>query len=276
MDYAQIGLGLALSTAIGGLAFWRRSLSPSGWLGAILVGTITFGFGGWSWGLTLIAFFITSSALSHYKESLKERKAAEKFSKGGRRDLWQALANGGIGALFALAYAMTDRPPVILAAFVGLMATVTADTWATELGVLSPHKPRLITTGRTVEPGTSGGISLVGTSASAGGALLIGVILYALLVAEGAAAGTTWWVVPAATIGGLSGSLIDSLMGATYQAIYTYPDGRETERRVARDGRPTTFLRGWPWLNNDMVNLLSSVAGALIGVGIGALLGALK
>ncbi|NTU78747.1 MAG: DUF92 domain-containing protein [Chloroflexales bacterium] len=274
IDLSQIGLGLALSTAIGGLAFWRRSLSPSGWLGAVIVGTITFGFGGWSWGLTLIAFFITSSVLSHYKESLKERKAAEKFSKGGRRDLWQALANGGIGAIYALLYAMAGRPVALLAAFAGLMAAVTADTWATELGVLSPHKPRLITTGRVVEPGTSGGISLVGTSASAGGALLIGTIFYVLLVVEGAPAATTWWVIPASTLGGLCGSLIDSLMGATVQAIYAYPDGRETERRVARDGRPTKFLRGWPWLNNDMVNLISSVAGSLIAVGVGMLLGA--
>lgn len=274
IDMSQLSLGLVLSTAIGGLAYWRRSLTPSGWLGAVLVGTITFGFGGWAWGLTLIAFFISSSALSHYKESLKERKAAEKFAKGGRRDLWQALANGGLGALCALAYALAGRPPALLAAFAGLMAAVTADTWATELGVLSAHRPRLITTGRPVDPGTSGGVSLVGTGASALGALLIGAILFALLVAEGAPAATIWWVVPAALVGGLAGSLIDSLMGATVQAIFAYPDGRETERHVARDGRPNTFVRGWPWLNNDMVNLVSSVAGALIAVGVWALLAA--
>jgi uncharacterized protein (TIGR00297 family) len=274
IDLTQIGLGLILSIAIGGLAYWRRSLTPSGWLGAVIVGTLTFGFGGWSWGLTLIAFFITSSALSHYKESLKERKAAEKFAKGGRRDLWQTMANGGLGALCAVAYVLAGRPVALLAAFAGLMATVTADTWATELGVLSPHRPRLITSGRPVDPGTSGGISAVGTGASALGALLIGVVLYALLVAGGAPAAATLWVVPASLFGGLSGSLIDSLMGATVQAIFAYPDGRETERRVARDGRPNTFLRGWPWLNNDLVNMISSVAGALVAVGVAAALGA--
>lgn len=272
IDLAQISLGLAFSTVIGGLAYWRRSLSLSGWLGAVLVGSLTFGFGGWSWGLTLIAFFVTSSLLSHYKEGLKERKAAEKFAKGGRRDLGQVLANGGLGALCAMAYALAGRPLALLAAFAGLMATVTADTWATELGVLSPHRPRLITTGRPVEPGTSGGISLAGTGASAGGALLIGIVFFALLVAEGATAGL-WWVVPAALLGGLGGSLIDSLMGATVQALYAYPDGRETERAVGRDGQPNSFLRGWPWLSNDLVNLISSVAGALIAVGVGAAFG---
>lgn len=274
IDLAQIALGFTFSTAIGGLAYWRRSLTSSGWLGAVLVGTLTFGFGGWAWGLTLIAFFVSSSALSHYKEAIKERKAAEKFEKGGRRDLWQALANGGLGALCALAYALADRPVALLAAFAGLMATVTADTWATELGVLSPHQPRLITSGRPVAPGTSGGISPLGVAASGAGALLIGLALFALLVAEGAPAAGTAWVIAAALAGGVAGSLLDSLIGATVQAIYVYPDGRETERRFARDGRPNRFARGWPWLNNDLVNLLSSVGGGLVAVGIAALLGA--
>lgn len=270
-DLAQLSLGLLLSTTIGGLAYWRRSLSVSGWFGAILVGTLTFGFGGWAWGLTLIAFFVTSSLLSHYKERIKEQRAAEKFEKGGRRDVWQTLANGGLGALCALAYALAGEPIALLAAFAGLMATVTADTWATELGVLSPHAPRLITNGREVPPGTSGGISLVGTGASALGALLIGVVFWLFTLLEQGSA--PLWVIPAALLGGIAGSLTDSFMGATVQAIYAYPDGRETERRVARDGRPTAFLRGWPWLNNDLVNLISSVLGAVVAVLVMVMLG---
>jgi uncharacterized protein (TIGR00297 family) len=270
-DITQLSLGLLLSTTIGGLAYWRRSLSVSGWFGAILVGTLTFGFGGWAWGLTLIAFFVTSSLLSHYKERLKEQRAAEKFAKGGRRDVWQTLANGGLGAVCAIAYAATGEPVTLLAAFAGLMATVTADTWATELGVLSPHPPRLITTGREVPPGTSGGISLVGTAASALGALLIGGVLWLFTLLEQGSA--PLWIILAATLGGLAGSLADSYMGATVQAIYAYPDGRETERRVARDGRPTAFLRGWSWLNNDLVNLISSIAGAAIAILVMVLLG---
>ncbi len=270
-DLTQLSLGLLLSTTIGGLAYWRRSLSVSGWLGAVIVGTLTFGFGGWAWGLTLIAFFITSSLLSHYKEQIKEQRAAEKFEKGGRRDVWQTLANGGLGALCALAYAATGEPIALLAAFAGLMATVTADTWATELGVLSPHQPRLITSGREVAPGTSGGVSIFGTSASALGALLIGGVFWLFTLLEQGSA--PLWIIPAALLGGVAGSLADSFMGATGQAIYAYPDGRETERRIARDGRPTTFLRGWPWLNNDLVNLISSIAGAGVAILVMLILG---
>ena len=273
ISYSQLGLGLLLSATIGGLAFWRRSLSAGGWLGAVLVGTLTFGFGGWAWGLTLVAFFITSSLLSHYKEALKERRAAEKFDKGGRRDFGQTLANGGLAALTAVAYALAGQPALLLAAFAGLMATVTADTWATELGVLSPHRPRLITSGRAVEPGTSGGVTFAGSAAAAAGALLIGLLLATLLPGP-RGGGPPIWLIVAALAGGIGGAMIDSLLGATVQAIYAYPDGRETERRFARDGAPTRFLRGWPWLSNDLVNLLSSVAGALIAVAVAALFGA--
>ncbi|MGQ9482116.1 DUF92 domain-containing protein [Chloroflexus sp.] len=272
IDVVQIGLGFVLSIVIGGVAFARRSLSESGWLGAVLVGTLTFGFGGWAWGITLIVFFVSSSLLSHYKESLKERRAAEKFAKGGRRDFFQTIANGGLGSLCAVAYALNDQPAVLLAAFVGLMATVTADTWATELGVLSPHEPRLITTRQPVPPGTSGGVTLMGTSAAAAGGLLIGITMFLLSSIGGT---PPWWMIPAGLLGGLGGALLDSLMGATVQAIYVYPDGRETERRVARDGTPNRFVRGWRWMDNDLVNLISSIGGALIAVVIAAMMGAL-
>jgi uncharacterized membrane protein len=80
-------------------------------------------------------------------------------------------------------------------------------------------------------------------------------------------------VIWAATIGGLAGALFDSLLGATVQALYAYPDGRETERTIGRDGTPNTFIRGWPWLNNDLVNFLSSIVGGLVAVVIFVLIG---
>lgn len=268
-DTSRIIAGLALSALIGGLAERRGSLTRGGWLGAVITGTLTFGLGGWAWGLALVAFFVSSSALSHYRRAAKERLAGEKFEKGARRDLWQALANGGAGAALALAYALLGAPPLLLAAFAGAMATVTADTWATELGVLSARPPRLITTLRPASPGVSGGVSPAGTLASAAGALLIGLVLLVAAAAEGL--GLRPWLVPAALAGGVAGSLIDSLLGATVQAMYCSESG-ETERRASRDGRSHTLVRGWRWMNNDMVNFLSSLAGAALAAGVYALL----
>jgi uncharacterized protein (TIGR00297 family) len=268
----RILIGLIFSALIGYAAFRRDSLTGSGVLGAVLVGTLIFGFGGWAWGLTLITFFVTSSLLSHYKEAQKEH-LAEKFEKGQRRDLWQALANGGMGAVISVIYWRTGNP-LLAAAFIGAMATVNADTWATELGVLSKSQPRLITTGKPVEPGTSGGVSLAGTGAALAGALVIGLAVTALGIGEFWLTGTgrlpLITALSAAVMGGLGGSLIDSLIGATVQAQYHCPRcDKDTEKAVHSCGTPANHVRGWRWLNNDWVNFLASVAGALIGVGVG-------
>jgi len=253
--------GFLLSLAISAVAYRGRSLSQSGVLGAIVVGTITFGLGGWTWGLLLIAFFVLASLLSHYKVGQKQA-LAEKFAKGHRRDLGQVLANGGLGALLAILYFF--RPSDLLfTAFLGSMAAVSADTWATELGVLSPSQPRLITTGKVVPVGTSGGITLWGIIASLTGAFTMGGIAW-LLLARGSVA-TLIFILLLASSSGLLGSLFDSLLGATLQAIYLCPQCQvETERLFHRCGYQTTLIRGWRWLNNDLVNFASSLLGALV------------
>ena len=152
----------------------------------------------------------------------------------------------------------------------GAMAAVNADTWATELGVLSPRPPRLITTGRPVEVGTSGGVTALGTAASLGGALIIGLCggLSLLILGQGWASGTV--LLLAATAGGLAGSAFDSLLGATVQAIYWCDTcEKETERRVHRCGTQTRLVRGWHWLGNDLVNFIASAVGALVAAGAG-------
>lgn len=249
-----------LSSSIASLAFWRGSLSKSGVAGALLVGTLTFGFGGWFWGLLLGVFFISSSFLSHFKESEK-REAAEKFEKGHRRDFAQALANGGLGALIALGNVLFPSP-VWYFMFTGTMATVTADTWATELGTLSKNPPRLITNGKRVEVGTSGGISPLGTAVSTIAGLIIG--LAAGLLGKKKA---LWQFAAIGAASGLLGSLFDSLLGATVQQIF-YCDTcqKETERRQHRCGSQTRQIRGYSWLNNDMVNLLASLIGGLVAI----------
>ena len=268
----RLVVGLVLSILIGGLGYWRRSLSVSGVLGAILVGTLIFGLGGWLWGWLLITFFVSSSWLSHYRQVAKEA-VADKFAKGSRRDWGQALANGGLGALLAVVYALYPEP-LLFAAFLGAMGTVNADTWATELGVLSRVPPRLITNGELVAAGTSGGITWLGPWASAAGGLLIGSVATVLTQAASLLEGNGWHLEAIsypllAVIGGLAGSLFDSLLGATVQGVYfcDYCE-KQTERRIHRCGQPTRPLRGWGWLNNDLVNLAASAVGALVAISL--------
>jgi uncharacterized membrane protein len=154
-------------------------------------------------------------------------------------------------------------------AFAGAMAAVNADTWSTELGVLSLIPPRIITTGQKVERGTSGGITLAGILAALGGALFVGI---AAIIFP---ASSSWlYRLGIITLGGLIGSLFDSVLGATVQAIYWCPTcQKETERHPTHTcGSSTSQVRGWSWFNNDMVNLACSLMGATVTMGLWLLL----
>jgi uncharacterized protein (TIGR00297 family) len=264
----QILLGAALAVGVS-LAAWRvGALSPSGAWGAALMGAVIFGLGGVPWAALLLTFFITSSALSRlFRE--RKRDVNQKYAKGSRRDWGQVFANGG-AAMFIiglhLLYPQANWPWL---AFAGALATANADTWATELGILSPRQPRLITSWKQVPKGTSGAVSLVGTLATIAGAALVALVgwLFSPELPGGSLVG-------AVTAAGLAGSLIDSLLGASLQAIYYDPQReKETEKVVCKpDGTPAAPVRGWDWMNNDMVNFTASVCGALAAAGVWTLL----
>lgn len=258
---------------MGFAAYRKNALTVNGVVGAIVVGTLIVGFGGWAWGLLLVAFFVSSSLLSHYRRPDKAA-TSDKFAKGHRRDLGQVLANGGLGVLLAFVHCLSPHP-ALLAAFVGAMATVNSDTWATEIGVLSRQPPRLVTTGRMVPVGTSGGITRDGSLAALAGGLFIGLCAALFVAAEHLATGHVlamemlWLLFPIGGASGLAGSFFDSLLGATLQRIY-YCEvcNKETEQAVHHCGSRSFPLRGWGWLNNDLVNFFSSGVGALVAAGL--------
>ena len=258
----QLILGFCFAAIIAFGAYRLHSLSRSGAWGALLEGTIIFGLGGWRWAVLLLAFFISSSLLTR---SFANRKAAlnEKFDKGGVRDIGQVLANGGVASLFAGLHFFFPQAGWTWIAFAASLAAVNADTWATELGVLNPSMPRSISTWKPVERGTSGGISVYGTLAASAGAVLI-----ALLAGLVRPSGNFWAVTGIASLGGLLGALFDSYLGATVQAIYRCPlCDKETEKHPRHTcGTQTVQVRGWKWLNNDMVNVGCALVGALIGL----------
>src|SRR5689334_24571705 len=169
----QLIIGFILAAFVAYFAYRAHSLDKSGAFAAMFVGTIIFGIGGWQWAVLLLTFFITSSGLSR---AFKKRKQGlnEKFSKGNERDAGQVFGNGGLATFFAALHAFYPESLFPWIGFAASLAAVNADTWATELGVLNPTAPRMITDLRKrVEKGTSGGVSLFGTLASLLGALAI-------------------------------------------------------------------------------------------------------
>ncbi len=256
----QLTIGFILASLVAYLAYRAHSLDQSGAFAAAFVGTIIFGFGGWQWAFLLLTFFITSSGLSR---AFKERKQGltEKFSKGNERDAGQVLGNGGLATFFAALHAFYPESVIPWLGFAAALAAVNADTWATELGVLNPTAPRMITALRKrVEKGTSGGISLWGTFAS-----LLGASIVALPAAVFA---NHWSLFPLIAFAGLAGSLFDSMLGATVQAMYYCPaDKKETEKHPLHTcGTQTVHIRGWKWLNNDWVNFACGAFGVVVAL----------
>jgi len=272
----QVPSGLALAILIAYLAYRARMLNRSGAFAAVILGMVVFGFGGLAWSVLLMIFFLSSSGLSHLFKDRKN-KLDEKFSKGSQRDAGQVLANGGLAGLIVIAYrviglALPDSglPGLCWLAYIASLAAANADTWATELGVLSPAPPVLITTLKPVERGTSGGISVVGTLAGAGGAGLI-----TLVAALPGMTPAVTLPIPAlafflAGTAGLLGSLVDSFLGATFQAVFFCPtclkDTEHHPRHIC--GTVTIRRRGLAWLNNDWVNAVCTISAAVISVGL--------
>jgi uncharacterized protein (TIGR00297 family) len=244
------------------------ALRPDGGAGAFLLAAWLLGGGGWPWTLPVLLFFVSSSLLSSAWPGRREG-ARRLAAKGSRRDFWQVAANGGIALLAYVVWLAGWADLLGWAAFGGAVAAVTADTWSTEVGTALRAQARLITTGRRVPAGTSGGVSLPGTMAALLGAVAIGATV-ALLYPEGM--GNPHLVGAVAAIGGIAGSVMDSLLGATLQVHYRLsPDGTVTERKP---GPEVDYERdrGLKWLNNDSVNAVAAVSGALVAAMLAALL----
>ena len=247
-------LALTVAGLVSFAAYWARLLTATGAVAATLVGAAALAAGK-TWVVILLLFFVTSSALSLWRRKERDELTASFLEKGGPRDAAQVLANGGVFAAAAALFAL-GSDPIWQAVAVGAITTAMADTWSTEIGTIAGGTPRLIISGRLVPPGSSGGITLAGTSAGIVGALLAAVVAVAMD-----------WETPLLVIAsaGIVGSLVDSLLGATVQERrWCGACGRLTERRIHTCGTPTTHRNGIRGYNNDLVNFTSTLAGAVV------------
>ncbi|MEW5847774.1 MAG: DUF92 domain-containing protein [Myxococcota bacterium] len=251
-------LGVVGSAVIALFAWRRGSLSGSGALAALAIGTsICVGAGVSGFGV-LVTFFVTSTLLGKVGRARKEVTKLE-FSKGDRRDGWQALANGGVAAVLALVMLATTDVRAS-AAFLGALATANGDTWATELGILSRRDPVSVLTLKRVPRGTSGAVSGLGLLATLGGALLVGLVAAGTGLEVRMGAGV---VVLTSALGGVVGAWSDSVLGATVQAAFHCETcRRETEGEVHHCGTRTRHVRGWRWFGNDAVNAVATLVGS--------------
>jgi uncharacterized protein (TIGR00297 family) len=233
--------GVAINTAIAGIASLAGWMDRSGAVSAVVIGVaITVGLG--LPGLAvMVAFFVIGTAATKVGYRVKAARGIAQ-EKGGARGWRNAWANGGVPASLALlAGAAAVRPgpetPALLlaVAYAAAVATAAADTCSSEVGKAYGRRTFLITTFRPVPPGTEGAVSLEGTTAGLAGGAVVGAV--------GAAVGLYSWPLAAVVaVAGLLGSLAESVVGTV------------AERRG--------------WMGNDLLNAFNTAAGAGIALGI--------
>lgn len=244
------------------VAFGARAtgaLTASGAAVATVVGAAAVA-AGWAWGALVVLYFVASSALSRAGRAEKARRTRGIVAKDGARDARQVLANGGVFAVCAIAIAAKGGAAghAVPLAAAGALAASTADTWATEVGTLLGGTPRGLLTLRPVPAGTSGAVSLAGTVAMVGGALFVALAARALSLSH---VGGAVAIVASA---GCAGAVVDSLLGATVQERrWCDACSCATERGRHDCGAATRHAGGVRGLDNDVVNLAATLAGAV-------------
>jgi uncharacterized protein (TIGR00297 family) len=252
-------MGLLLAALISALSLASGLLTRGGSVAQFLLGWLLLGLGGWQWTVPVLVFFVPSSLLSRISRG-RRQSAESQFAKPGARDGLQVLANGGVVGLLLLLDLLAPSPTWYLGALGGVGAAA-ADTWGTEIGILSRSHPRLLSTLKAVEAGRSGAVSLLGLFAALLGGLLV------------SSSGLLWIpsgsllvAVAATSAGSLFGSLVDSLLGATLQASYRCTVcGKLTEREVHCNVR-SRLSGGYRFFTNDLVNFLCTLSGALFAL----------
>ncbi len=212
---------------LGFITYYRKSLDLFGSAVMIIMGIVIIFSAGANWLLLIVLFLVMSLLATKY--SKKYKMSLGEFE--GRRTSKNVISNGVV-ACFMAAFGGYYLP--FVGGFIGAIATATADTMASEIGVLDQH-PRLITTFQKVDPGTNGAVSVLGTAVGIVGAAIIGIASYLLGIMH-----DSLIVVIVSIISGTVGCFADSILGAVLE-----------NRHV---------------INNEHVNLIATIVGALVGI----------
>lgn len=215
-----------LLLVVGAFTYNRKALDLWGTLAMIIMGIIIIFSAGINWLLLILIFLILSLIATRQSKYYKQNLGIYE----GKRTAKNVISNGVVAFIMA-AFGGYYLP--LVGGFIGAIATATADTLASEIGIL--QKPRLITTMRKVAPGTDGAVSVLGTVVGIIGAAIIGFSAFLLGIISDPILS-----LKIAVISGTIGCFMDSILGAVF------------ERRN--------------FINNEHVNLLATITGAIVGI----------
>ena len=233
VDTLYLMQALVFSFVLGYLAYRARIADISAMLSATLLGVVIIVSSNIRWLFILLAFFLLGSLFTRYKYGYKlERGIAE--GKGGARGYKNVFSNSLAALSLAIAYGIFPaHGQILLAGYLGSVATACGDTLASEIGETYKGEPRMITTFKKTRPGTDGAVSNLGEAAAFFGAFAIAILAFLFIQKD-------IILMIAVAAGGFIGTNIDSVLGATLQQ------------------------KGY--LSNNGVNLFATISGAVVAV----------
>ena len=229
-----------------------------GTISSIFMGNLIYlvtGIGGF---ILVVEFFIVGFICTRFRFKQKRRKGIAQ-EKGGIRSWENVIANGFAFSLFGTLYYLTSNE-LFLIGFITSIAIATGDTLATEIGLLSSKKPRLITNFKEVETGKSGGITVLGTIAS-----ILGIMIIILSSSVNGFSFNTN-ILMISIIGAIFGTFIDSIIGATIQAQYFCDKCNKFTELSIHHEQQNKLIKGFSFIDNNIVNLLSTLSGSMISI----------
>jgi uncharacterized protein (TIGR00297 family) len=234
---------IALKTVLLAIAFLapKKLLTPMGYLHAWLLGVIAWGCLGWPGYGVVMFYFLVGSGVTRIGLERKEAEGiAEKRSgQRGPENVWGSALTATICALLTLIFT-PDWYPFLILGYVASFSTKLADTTASEVGKAYGQRTFLITSLQPVPRGTEGAVSLEGTIAGIVASLLIALVAWGFGMISS-------WGIGLCAIAAFVATNIESVIGATLQSR-------------------------WSWLTNEVVNIINTLIGALLAMGLAWLL----
>lgn len=233
-------------------AYMKGSITIDGIIMGLLIGQTIYQLSGFMLLMNLIMFFIIGSAISKLQNH-KKQEAESLQEHTGARNYIQVCANAlpsTLVVLFIAIYPQYKNYEIL--AYV-LFATAFADTFSSEIGMLSKGKVISITRLKIISSGVSGGVSLLGTLAGIVGSIISSLFAYQSFGLKGSLF---------ISVMGFVGMIIDSILGDVLQRKYVDSSGNFSD--IATDN--FSSLKGIATISNNTVNLMTLIIIMIIGI----------
>lgn len=257
IDVIAVAVAAGVAVAVAALSLFKKLLTPAATAVAAVILVAATVFTGYA-GLALYAgAFLMSGILSFVGRKTRAEREAGIHKRTGTRGVVQVICNGLPALIFSAVWFSTGIQS-FYTAFVAALAAGFADSAASDIGILSRCTARSILTFRPVKSGLSGGVTPLGTLSAFLGAIFVA----ALALPFGNGYDVIRFAVAFAAA--FAGTLADSVLGASLQALYRCNECGELTEKEIHCGSPATLVRGARFMDNDLINLISLLfAGAL-------------